>query len=409
MLSEMRINLFALFFCTNACLSFAQDSDLKLWNNAVVKCSEVENGSYEMTYKSKYLMGRDTVSKKLNCVFRKEPSDSIFGFCFDVERTIGQEQDFYSYSGDYFISGSKRKAQLFQYKKAMTALVSFKHNYDFFNPLTNFEDSEMPEIDTSLLLLVGEEKIGSYATVHYKYIPPKDTNEAIDILGSELDFWINTKDCIPVRYTVYYKIDLSGDTLEQYDEFNLSSYSLNTQPDYRFKTPDSYIMEGIHVNEFVPDTPGPVQKLAVGSKVPRWNFETNKKTTLSSENHSYGLILFDFYYQSCFPCLKAIPALNRLSKKYDLKGKGLLVAGINNVDPVDDRFYEFVERKQISYPLAVSPNELSEVFKVSSYPTLFLMDGKGTLIYSSEGYSEQLEAELEEVIIDHLTKEGLLR
>jgi thiol-disulfide isomerase/thioredoxin len=409
MLSEMRINLFALFFCTNACLSFAQDSDFKLWNNAIVKCSGVKNGSFEMTYKSKYLMGGDTVFKNLNCNFRRDLSDTVFGFYFDAERTIGQEQDFYSYSGGSFIAGSKGKAQLFQHKKAMTALVAFKHNYDFFNPLTNFKDSEMSEIDSSLLMLVGEERIGSYTAIHYKYTPPKDTNEAIDILNSELDFWINTKDCIPVRYSIYYKVDLSGDTLEQYDEFNLDSYSLNKQPDYRFKTTDSYIMEGVHVSEFVPDTPDLVQKLAVGSKVPRWNFETNKKTIVSSENHSYELVLFDFYYQSCFPCLKAIPSLNRLSKKYDLKGKGLLVAGINNVDPVDDHFYEFVQKKQISFPLAVSPNQLSETFKVSSYPTLFLMDNKGIVIYSSEGYSEQLETELEKVIIDHLTKEGLLR
>ncbi|WP_341902890.1 TlpA disulfide reductase family protein [Fluviicola taffensis] len=267
----------------------------------------------------------------------------------------------------------------------------------------------MSELDTNLIQFIGEEKIGSNMTVHYRFVPLKDTNDAVEILNSALDFWINEKDNIPIRYSVYYQVDLSGDTLEQYDEFNLTSYSLGNQENHKFKTPDYFVKNGIHLSEYVVSENESDEKLLVGSKVPDWEFMTNKKINYTSTNLSYGLVLFDFYYQSCYPCLKAIPFLNKLNKKYDLKGRGLLVVGINDIDPVDERFYEFIKKKQIGYSLAVSPNKLNEEFKVSGYPTIFLMNNKGELIYSSEGYGEQLEVELESIIVEHLKQEGLLK
>ncbi len=354
-------------------------------------------------------MSPDTIHKRSSCFFKRDSSDTIFDFYFDAEREITGNIDFYSYSGTYFISGSKSHATIFQNKESLNDLIRYKHNYDFFNPLTNFEKSEMSELDTSLLQFIGEEKTGSYTTFHYRYVPVEDGGGEIPVLKSEFNFWINKQDNIPIRYSVYYQVDLMGDTLDQYDEYTLSSYVLNNHSNDALKTPDSFIKKGISLKEYVPEGEDPVSGLTIGSKVPQWNFKTNKKTELSSENHSYELVLFDFYYQSCFPCLKAIPALNRLSKAYDLKGKGLLVVGVDNIDPVDERFYEFVKKKQISYSVAISPNQLSKDFKVSSYPTLFLMNKEGELLYSSEGYSEQLESELEKVITEQLKKAKLLK
>lgn len=353
-------------------------------------------------------MSSDTVFKNLECVFKRDSVDTIFGFNFDVERTIKGVSDYYSYNDNQFISGSKEQAKLFQSKEALNELISLQHNYDFFTPLNDFNNSEMSELDINLLQFIGEEKVGSNMTSHYRFIPLKDTSD-IQILNSEINFWINKKDAVPVRYSIYYQIDLSGDTLEQYDEFTLVSYTLNNQSNHSFKTPDSFVAKGVHINEFVIQSEDVVSKLTSGAKVPEWRFETNKSGKLSSTDQPYRLVLFDFYYQACYPCLKAIPFLNKLNKKYDLNGKGLLVVGINNIDPVDERFYDFVKKKQIQYALAVSPNKLNEEFKVSGYPTIFLMNNKGELIYSSEGYGEQLEVELESIIVEHLKQEGLLK
>lgn len=357
-----------------------------------------------MTYRSNYLMSSDTVFKRAECVFKRDSSDTVFGFYFDTERTIGTLPDFYTYTGSYFISGSKKEAVLFQTRQGFGEVSSQRHNYDFFTPLTSFQQSEMAGIDTGLLEFIGEEKVGRYTTRHYRYEPVEDPESEIRILRSELNFWIHTEDAIPVRYSVYYQVDLSGDTLDQYDEYNLVSYALNGQEKHAFKTPDAWIKEGFHLREFTPDRSGSVEKLALGSKVPDWKFETNKHTILSSDNQSYKLVLFDFYYQSCYPCLKSIPFLNRLNREYNFNDTGLLVVGINNVDPVDDRFYEFIAKKEIRYPVAVSSDHLNREFKVTAYPALFLMDRKGELIYLSEGYSEQAEAELEELIRKELKK-----
>lgn len=405
----MKVYLFVLFGLGFYVKGYSQNANLSLWNKSIATCTQIKNGSYKMSYKTKYLMSRDTVFKSLDCVFKRDSLDTIFGFYFDANRLIKDINDSYSYSNNCFISVLKNEASLFQNKETMRQLVSLQHNYDFFNPLNNFSDSEMSDLDVAQVQFVGQEKIGSNNTFHYRFIPLKDSSDEVQILNSALDFWINAKDAIPVRYSVYYQVDLSGDTLDQYDEYTLTSYSLNHQSDHSFETPDSFVKKGVHIREYTPETEEIAPRLTIGSRAPKWSVETNKKTKLSSENQSYELVLFDFYYQSCFPCLKAIPALNRLSKAYDLKGKGLLVVGVDNIDPVDERFYEFVKKKQISYPLAISPNQLSKEFKVTSYPSLFLMNKQGELIYLSEGYSEQLEAELEKVISEHLKKSGLIK
>lgn len=404
----MRIFVLGFFFFTISISSYSQNSNFTLWSNSLINCTQIESGIYEMAYKSKSLLNPDTVFKNLDCVFKRDSLDTIFGFYFDANRNIGSLSDYYSYSNKEFISGSKKRAELFQSNEALNELISLQHNYDFFTPLNDFRNSEMSELDLNLLQFVGEEKVGSNMTSHYRFIPLKDTSD-IQIINSELNFWINKKDAIPVRYSVYYQIDLSGDTLEQYDEFTLVSYTLNNQSNHSFKTPDSFVAKGVHINEFVIQSEDVVSKLTSGAKVPEWRFETNKSGKLSSTDQPYRLVLFDFYYQGCYPCLKAIPFLNKLNKKYDLNGKGLLVVGINNIDPVDERFYDFVKKKQIQYALAVSPNKLNEEFKVSGYPTIFLMNNRGELIYSSEGYGEQLEVELESIIVEHLKQEGLLK
>ncbi len=405
----MRIYLSALLALGCYLNGYSQNADLNVWYKSIIACKQIESGSYKMTYKTKYLMSQDTVFKSLDCVFKRDSLDTIFGFYFDADRIIKNNQDSYSYSNQGFVSVLNDEAKLFQNKGSMSELLSIQHNYDFFNPLSNFEDSEMSDLDIHLIRFIGDEMIGMNRTAHYQYVPLKDSSDGVQILKSEVNFWINKQDYIPIQYSVYYQVDLSGDTLDQYDEYTLVSYKLNNQAGHSFRTPDFFVEKGIHIKEYRLENTGSDEKLIVGMKVPEWNFETNKKTKLSSANNTYELVLFDFYYQSCFPCLKAIPTLNKLSKKYDLKGKGLLVAGINNIDPVDDRFYEFIKRKQISYPLVISPNNLNKEFKVLGYPTLFLMNRNGKLIYSSEGYSEQLEAELEKIIIEELQKTGVMK
>lgn len=379
-------------------------SEFKLWNESLVRCAKVRSGSYQMRYSSKYMMSQDTVFKSSDCFFKRNSSDTVFGFYFDAERTVGASSDIYSYNGSYFISGSQKQATLFQNKEAFSEVILLRHNCDFFAPLTHFQSSVMTEVDSGLLEFVGQEKTGLYTTLHYRYSPVEDPEAEIRVLRSEMNFWINAEDLIPVRYSVYYQVDLAGDTLDQYDEYKLVTYSLNDQEDYFFKVPELLVKEGFHIKEFISNTSDSVQKPALGRSVPQWNFETNKHTVLSSDNHSYRLILFDFYYQSCYPCLKAIPFLNRLNKEFNLNDTGLLVVGINNMDPVDDRFYEFIHKKKIQYPVAVSLNNVNRDFGVTAYPTLFLMNNRGELIYFSEGYSEQSEAELEELIIKELKK-----
>lgn len=403
----MKLTLFVILF--TVCFHvYSQDSNsYSIWKTSYHNCELLKEGTYYGVQRTKNLTSIDTVVKELNCSFRRDTTDKLFGSYFDaVCKTKDHVQQKYSYNDDFFISCLDNSCGLYQGENELKELTGLTHNYLFFNLFNDIESSEMSLMDSIDLIFLGEEKFNNWDVYHYKVESGVDTSSMVKVLSSRYDFWINKKDLMPVQYSVYYQVDLAGVISEQYEEFKLLSYSVNNLKNSTFHTLQWYSDNGYAIQSKV-KVRSKTENLNVGDVMPKWELTTNQKQNVNSSNHRYKLVLFDFFYQACFPCLKAIPMLNNLNEKYG--DKGLLVIGIDNVDKKDERFYDFVKERKIVYPLAISPNSLSTEFKVSAYPTLFLMDSEGELIYSSEGYGEQLEVELEKIIVEYLKKEKLLK
>jgi thiol-disulfide isomerase/thioredoxin len=397
----MKLILFIILF-TFSFQVYSQDSNLfDIWKASYHKCESLKDGTYYGVQKTKNLTSRDTVVKELNCLFQLDTTDKLFGSYFDAScKTENGIQQEYSYNGDFFISCLDNNCGLYQGKNELSGLSGLTHNYLLFDPFNNIGNSEMSLMDSIDLIFLGEEKNNNWEVYHYKVESGIDSSSMVKVLSSRFDFWINKKDLMPVQYSVYYKVDLGGVISEQYEEFKLLSYSVNGLKNTKFRTLQWYADNGQAIQSRAA-VKGETESLKVGDIVPKWELMTNQKQTVNSSNHEFKLVLFDFFYQACFPCLKAIPMLNHLNEKYG--DKGLLVVGVDNVDPKDERFYEFVKERKIAYPVAISENPLAKDFKVSSYPTLFLMDSTGKLLFTSSGFGPGSEKELDE-LIDSLLK-----
>lgn len=372
-----------------------------IWKNAYAKCESITGGTYLGTQKTKNLTSKDTIYRKVDCAFVREPEDSLFGSYFDVTATSregGVEQN--TYNGDYFVSCIDQKGMISQGKDALRDLKKRAHNYLLYYPFNNIKNSELAFIDSTDLIFVEEAKINHWDCYHFQVVEGVDTASMVKILGARFDFWINKTDLMPIQYAVYYQVDLMGVVSDQYEEFTLDSYRLNHLNRHEFRTLEWYAENACSMQSYEAHSKKQ-ESLKVGDIVPKWDLTTNQKQTIHSSNHGYKLVLFDFFYQSCFPCLKAIPMLNRLNEKYG--DKGLLIVGIDNVDPKDERFYEFVNERKMAYPIAVSENYLDKDFQVSSYPAMFLMDNAGKLLYLSSGFGTGSEKEVDE-LLDSLLK-----
>ncbi|MFN8155026.1 MAG: TlpA disulfide reductase family protein [Bacteroidia bacterium] len=107
----------------------------------------------------------------------------------------------------------------------------------------------------------------------------------------------------------------------------------------------------------------------------------------------------NFFYEGCAPCMKEIPLLVRLQQYYG--EKKLRIIGIAPHSP--SQVKAFAERKKvqgvnINYVLtgecpednqtSTAPrcHAVSQLFGVSNYPTSVIVDAKGNILMSIEGF-----------------------
>jgi len=88
-------------------------------------------------------------------------------------------------------------------------------------------------------------------------------------------------------------------------------------------------------------------------------------------------ILLDFWYLSCFPCLKAIPHVIELQEKYK---DNLTVIGINDID-TPEMINRFFTAKEANY-LSTFKTEVNHTknAKVTAVPTMVLINSQGQII-----------------------------
>jgi thiol-disulfide isomerase/thioredoxin len=128
---------------------------------------------------------------------------------------------------------------------------------------------------------------------------------------------------------------------------------------------------------------------------------SGSKRSITPDNIADKLILLDFWYLGCPPCLRAMPKLAEIAKNYEKQG--LTVFGL---DPFDgqNKLAEieiFAKRLRVEYNLLIIDKTLSEQYQVKSYPTIYLIKN-GVIIYSHIGYSEDNMKELENIIKSNL-------
>ena len=80
----------------------------------------------------------------------------------------------------------------------------------------------------------------------------------------------------------------------------------------------------------------------------------------------------------------------------------LVVIGLDPYDDKEDNLPDFLAKRDVDYTVLYASREIAKTYRVSGYPTMFLIDKEGKIIHIQEGYGEGTEARLEEIILNQL-------
>jgi len=395
----------ALVLSSTACKPDAQ----KILEKSFEKCQSIENGYYEMIHSMKYMNDKDTSSGTYNCHFSKLTNDTIYSSAFHYHYSRGEYSGDVLYTGDAFVRYYKGDSSGVVMEKSRWAneIKRFSHNYTFYSPLSNRvsyplpDPSDMPD-DPHTFEFVGNEVLNDMQCYHVKFIqyPENDSADILQAMRYEISFWINKADYIPVQYAI--SIDLveaKTDTMNQYEKNVLKSYQLNNLKDTTPLTMAS-IPTFINLQDYVPYKR---PELLSDTIAPNFVLSSVDDEIVSLADFSGRLLLVDFFYKSCLPCVQALPALQKLHEKFN--EQGLSVVGINPYDSKEeDDIVSFLAKRGITYTVLLGDDgkEVASQYHVSGYPTMYLIDQKGNIIYGQAGYGESTEAKLEELINEHL-------
>lgn len=355
----------------------------------------------------KSMSRRDTSESSFNCYFKKLKDDSLFSSAFHYQSFWkGKYEGDAMYTGEDFVTMFIKDSTAEIMSKTLWAkeIKSYAHNYKFYSPLTNRKSSPIQH-DSDLInnqiiyKLISEENLNGIQCYHIQVneTPEIDTAEMAQPLRIEYHYWINKTDFIPIQYSTAYDLEMNNDTMYQFEKIVLNKYEINNLQDENILTLNS-IPAFYKLKDFVPyKHPDP---LPLDTIAPGWELPSLTDEKISLESLHGNIVLIDFFYKGCYPCMQALPGLQALHEKYT--AKGLRVIGINPFDKKEDDIVAFLSKRGITYTVLLDGIVAAKDYRVSGYPTLYLIGKNGKIIYIQEGYGKGVENDLAEVIEKNL-------
>jgi len=112
----------------------------------------------------------------------------------------------------------------------------------------------------------------------------------------------------------------------------------------------------------------------LGEKSPDFSMVDINGNHISTENTKGKVVVLNFWFTSCKPCMAEIPELNEVYNKY--KNDANVVFASITFDK-KEKVDAFLKKYPIKYPVISDAKNICDLFKVSGYPTNIVIDKKG--------------------------------
>lgn len=144
------------------------------------------------------------------------------------------------------------------------------------------------------------------------------------------------------------------------------------------------------------------ETLAIGTAAPAFSLKDADGKTHSLEEYKGKVVLLDFWGSWCPPCRAAMPGVQRIHEKF--AGKPVVVIGLNFEQSPKAKPAEYMKTQGFTYQLLLEAQTIAPAYRVSAWPTFYLIDQQGLIVWAGVGFSNEHEKEIASQIEDLLVK-----
>lgn len=128
-----------------------------------------------------------------------------------------------------------------------------------------------------------------------------------------------------------------------------------------------------------------VKSLEIPKYAINWRLPLTNGDTLDSKKIKSKIVVVDFYYMGCGPCVLGIYDLVELDNYYD--ESDVTFVGVNVVDKDIAKINKFIKEKGIKYKNVIDTKGLSNRYGFNSFPQILIIETKSNkILYHFSGY-----------------------
>ena len=132
----------------------------------------------------------------------------------------------------------------------------------------------------------------------------------------------------------------------------------------------------------------------VGTPAPAFSVVDIGGNKYSSEKLDGKVLVLNFWFVACPPCIREIPELNQLVEKY----KNEEVVFLAFARDSKSKLKKFLEKTRFDYNIVARSKWVAKVFNTHGWPTNIIVDKNGDIVFHKAGYDKERVTEMDGII-----------
>lgn len=346
---------------------------------------------YDINYKMKYFSSdEDTLNYNSNVRLVKHKSDTIFGGSFWIKNDSIDR--YYDLENIYVINHNQKKITKFFPHKGQDWAINGNTISGVLNSYFLKENRLSKSVKDSTTVTNLNDTI--FRDLKRKAIEFKYQDDLPFEKQRKTFYFDDNNNLKNIIYSVKFQNEW------QYNEWHFTNEKYNDITDSDLQIEFRKLNDSYEVEDYKEPDPKEMEPIANGLQAPEFkgfNFQLNDSISLKNFRNKY--VLVDFWYKDCFPCIKAIASLNKLRTEYSKND--LVILGLNPYDNKEndkEKLKAFIQINEMNYPTIFVDNKVTKAYNVRAYPTFYIIDDKGKIVYSKIGHSEKNEKEIDSLL-----------